>query len=79
LPGSPALTGTAPRDGSSGRGGADEAGLVGDDDKLGAGTHQGLEARACPDDFPLSDQELLVRHFHKTVADWVAGHQDVKA
>ena len=34
------------------------------------GTQQGLESRAV-DRFPLSDQELTVRHFHKVVADWV--------
>jgi glycine betaine catabolism A len=38
------------------------------------GTQLGLESRAF-DDFPLNDQEILVRHFHKTVADWVADHQ----
>src|SRR6266511_2637805 len=27
------------------------------------------------DRFPLSDQEVLVRNFHKVVADWVAEHQ----
>ena len=26
-------------------------------------------------EFPLGDQELLVRHFHETVADWVEEHQ----
>jgi nitrite reductase/ring-hydroxylating ferredoxin subunit len=26
-------------------------------------------------EFPLCDQELLVRHFHETVADWVEEHQ----
>ena len=30
---------------------------------------------ACCDEFPLCDQEILVRHFHKTVADWVEEHQ----
>jgi phenylpropionate dioxygenase-like ring-hydroxylating dioxygenase large terminal subunit len=34
------------------------------------GTQQGLESRAV-DRFPLSDQEITVRHFHKVVADWV--------
>ena len=33
----------------------------------------GLEQRAFRD-FPLNDQEILVRHFHKTVADWVDDH-----
>jgi len=37
------------------------------------GTQLGLESRAFPS-YPLNDQEILVRHFHKTVADWV-GHQ----
>ena len=30
----------------------------------------GLEARVI-DRFPLNDQEVLVRHFHTVVADWV--------
>jgi hypothetical protein len=30
----------------------------------------GLEQRAFRE-FPLSDQEILVRHFHKTVGEWV--------
>jgi phenylpropionate dioxygenase-like ring-hydroxylating dioxygenase large terminal subunit len=34
------------------------------------GTQLGLESRAFAS-FPLNDQEILVRHFHKTVADWV--------
>jgi phenylpropionate dioxygenase-like ring-hydroxylating dioxygenase large terminal subunit len=34
------------------------------------GTQLGLESRAFAE-FPLNDQELLVRHFHKTVGDWV--------
>ncbi len=34
------------------------------------GTQMGLEQRAF-DAFPLNDQEILVRHFHKTVGDWV--------
>ncbi len=38
------------------------------------GTQLGLESRAFQD-FPLSDQEILVRHFHKTVADRVEEHQ----
>ena len=29
--------------------------------------------------FPLNDQEILVRHFHKTVGDWVREHQMVEA
>ena len=42
------------------------------------GTQMGLEARAFTD-FPLNDQEILVRHFHKTVADWVREHQQALA
>jgi phenylpropionate dioxygenase-like ring-hydroxylating dioxygenase large terminal subunit len=38
------------------------------------GTQLGLESRAFPD-FPLNDQEILVRHFHKTVADWLDQHE----
>jgi phenylpropionate dioxygenase-like ring-hydroxylating dioxygenase large terminal subunit len=38
------------------------------------GTQMGLEARAFTD-FPLNDQEILVRHFHKTVGDWVREHE----
>jgi len=34
------------------------------------GTQLGLEQGAFRD-FPLNDQEILVRHFHKTVGDWV--------
>jgi phenylpropionate dioxygenase-like ring-hydroxylating dioxygenase large terminal subunit len=34
------------------------------------GTQQGLESRAVSS-FPLSDQEITVRHFHHVVADWV--------
>jgi Rieske 2Fe-2S family protein len=34
------------------------------------GTQLGLESRAFTS-YPLNDQEILVRHFHKTVADWV--------
>ena len=37
------------------------------------GTQMGLEQRAF-DDFPLNDQEILVRHFHATVRDWVDGY-----
>lgn len=39
------------------------------------GTQQGLESRATVGDYPLCDQELLVRHFHKVVADWVEEYQ----
>ena len=34
------------------------------------GTQLGLESRAFRD-YPLNDQEILVRHFHQTVAEWV--------
>jgi hypothetical protein len=34
------------------------------------GTQMGLEQGAF-ETFPLNDQEVLVRHFHKTVVDWV--------
>jgi len=37
------------------------------------GTQLGLESRAFAS-HPLNDQEILVRHFHKTVADWVEEH-----
>jgi phenylpropionate dioxygenase-like ring-hydroxylating dioxygenase large terminal subunit len=40
------------------------------------GTQQGLESRAVQDDFPLNDQELLVRHFHKSVGDWVEDYRN---
>ncbi|MBL7492988.1 aromatic ring-hydroxylating dioxygenase subunit alpha [Frankia sp. AgB1.9] len=43
------------------------------------GTQQGLASRAVRDDFPLNDQELLVRHFHNSVASWVDGYQREKA
>jgi Ring hydroxylating alpha subunit (catalytic domain) len=35
-----------------------------------AGTQLALESGVI-DRFPLCDQELTVRHFHKVVADWV--------
>jgi phenylpropionate dioxygenase-like ring-hydroxylating dioxygenase large terminal subunit len=38
------------------------------------GTQLGLESRAFSD-YLLNDQEILVRHFHKTVADWVSEHE----
>ena len=38
------------------------------------GTQLGLESGACHT-FPLNDQEILVRHFHKTVADWVDDYE----
>jgi Rieske 2Fe-2S family protein len=37
------------------------------------GTQMGLEQRAFAA-YPLNDQEILVRHFHKTVRDWVDAH-----
>ncbi len=37
-------------------------------------THSGLSTRA-NQEFHLSDQELLIRHFHKTVGDTVAAHR----
>ncbi|TMA30421.1 MAG: aromatic ring-hydroxylating dioxygenase subunit alpha [Deltaproteobacteria bacterium] len=39
------------------------------------GTQQALESRAVRDDFPLCDQELLVRHLHKCVGDWVEDYR----
>ena len=33
-------------------------------------TQMGLESRVV-DRFPLNDQEVLVRHFHQVVGDWV--------
>ncbi|MFD7002477.1 aromatic ring-hydroxylating dioxygenase subunit alpha [Streptomyces mirabilis] len=39
------------------------------------GTQRALESRAARDDFPLGDQELLVRHFHRSIADWVEDHE----
>lgn len=42
------------------------------------GTQLGLESRAFTS-YPLNDQEILVRHFHKTVADWVATHEPAGA
>ncbi|MFL6206674.1 MAG: aromatic ring-hydroxylating oxygenase subunit alpha [Acidimicrobiales bacterium] len=42
------------------------------------GTQLGLESRAFAD-FPLNDQEILVRHFHKSVNDWVQHHRDEAA
>src|SRR6476620_8630966 len=37
-------------------------------------TQMGLEARVV-DRFPLNDQEVLVRNFHRVVADWVEEYQ----
>jgi hypothetical protein len=39
------------------------------------GTQRALESRAARDDFPLNDQELLVRHFHRSIADWVEDYE----
>ncbi|MBV9042619.1 MAG: aromatic ring-hydroxylating dioxygenase subunit alpha, partial [Acidimicrobiia bacterium] len=36
-----------------------------------SGTQAALETQVV-DGFPLNDQEILVRHFHKAVADWVS-------
>ncbi len=38
------------------------------------GTQQALDSGILRE-FPVGDQELLVRHFHETVADWVDEHQ----
>jgi hypothetical protein len=38
------------------------------------GTQSALETGIL-DRFPLSDQEILVRHLHKVVADWVDEYQ----
>jgi nitrite reductase/ring-hydroxylating ferredoxin subunit len=38
------------------------------------GTQRSLETRVL-DRFPLNDQEVLVRHFHKVVGDWVADYE----
>ena len=35
----------------------------------------GLESRAF-DDYPLNDQEVLVRHFHHSVGQWVDRYLD---
>ena len=42
------------------------------------GTQLGLESRAFTS-HPLNDQEILVRHFHKSVADWVAADEGLRA
>jgi nitrite reductase/ring-hydroxylating ferredoxin subunit len=44
-----------------------DAGMLG-------GTQAALETGVLHE-FPLSDQEILVRHFHKVVGDWVAAYQ----
>jgi Rieske 2Fe-2S family protein len=38
------------------------------------GTQAALETDVI-DDFPLNDQEILVRHLHKTAVDWVDEYQ----
>jgi nitrite reductase/ring-hydroxylating ferredoxin subunit len=38
------------------------------------GTQTALESRVVTE-FPVNDQEILVRHFHKVVADWVTDYQ----
>jgi phenylpropionate dioxygenase-like ring-hydroxylating dioxygenase large terminal subunit len=42
------------------------------------GTQMGLESGACSE-FPLCDQEILVRHFHKSVGDWVDAYRRERA
>ncbi len=44
-----------------------DAGMLG-------GTQAALESQIL-DEFPLNDQEILVRHFHQIVADWVAAYR----
>lgn len=39
------------------------------------GTQRALETGAVGDTFPLCDQELLVRHLHQSVGDWVEDHE----
>ncbi len=48
-----------------------DAGMLG-------GTQAALEY-GIVDDFPLGDQEILVRHLHKVVADWVDGYRRERA
>ena len=43
------------------------------------GTQRALETRAVGDAFPLCDQELLVRHLHQSVGDWVEDHERRRA
>jgi nitrite reductase/ring-hydroxylating ferredoxin subunit len=38
------------------------------------GTQMGLESRACSE-YPLGDQEILVRHFHASVGEWVDAYR----
>jgi hypothetical protein len=44
-----------------------DAGMLG-------GTQAALET-GIVDEFPLSDQEILVRHLHKVAVDWVETYQ----
>jgi hypothetical protein len=44
-----------------------DAGMLG-------GTQAALEYDIV-DDFPLNDQEILVRHLHKVVVDWVEAYR----
>ncbi|WP_331205591.1 SRPBCC family protein, partial [Mycobacterium avium] len=44
-----------------------DAGMLG-------GTQAALEY-GIVEDFPLNDQEILVRHLHKVVVDWVNAYQ----
>jgi hypothetical protein len=48
-----------------------DAGMLG-------GTQAALEY-GIVDDFPLSDQEILVRHLHKVVVDWVESYRQEHA
>jgi nitrite reductase/ring-hydroxylating ferredoxin subunit len=48
-----------------------DAGMLG-------GTQAALETDVI-DDFPLNDQEILVRHLHKTAVDWVSEYQRERA
>jgi hypothetical protein len=45
-----------------------DAGMLG-------GTQAALEYDVV-DDFPLNDQEILVRHLHKVAVDWVEGYRN---
>ena len=45
------------------------------DDNLIASIQTTLDAGVL-DAYPLGDQEILVRHLHKTAADWVRQHAD---
>ncbi|HEV7851604.1 MAG TPA: aromatic ring-hydroxylating dioxygenase subunit alpha, partial [Mycobacterium sp.] len=46
-----------------------DAGMLG-------GTQAALEYDVV-DDFPLNDQEILVRHLHKVAVDWVEDYRNV--